>query len=120
MGIDLENKETIAIIGHEPTLSRLLTRFTGKRARSFATAEIVCIEAAGMRELDEGRAKLDFRLPVADHQEEALRKKVESKMNVAGLLAGFSFAALMALLLNVQFEDAAHTWTASQLLPWVA
>jgi hypothetical protein len=46
---------------------------------------------------------VDFRYPVVDHQEAALRQKVQSKMTVATFLAGFVSAALVALILTNDF-----------------
>ncbi|NIT58116.1 MAG: hypothetical protein GWN00_18370, partial [Aliifodinibius sp.] len=45
-----------------------------------------------------GNARIEFRIPVNDFQEDKLRSKIQSKMSVSTFLAGFTFAALIGLL----------------------
>lgn len=98
-GIDLLQHRLIICVGHEPRLSHLYTRLTGKRTRPFNRADVVAVGAVSWAELGAGTGQQKFRLPVADHQEEALRSKVQSKMTVATFLAGFVAAVLFNLLL---------------------
>ena len=53
----------------------------------------------------QGRGELLFRIPVADFQEEQLRSKVQSKLLVASLLAGFTATILFQLLLQETRQD---------------
>ena len=94
------NADVIAVIGHEPRLSQLLTRLTGTRTRPFGRPDMVCVEADSLATFLMGQGKVEFRYPVVAYQEEQLRPKVESKMTVSTFLAGFTFAALLELLVK--------------------
>jgi phosphohistidine phosphatase SixA len=102
-GIDLRDHDTIVLVGHEGRLSNLLTELTSQRSRPLERGGAVGVRADDFRELLKGRADVDFRYPVVDHQEAALRQKVQSKMTVATFLAGFVSAALVALILTDDF-----------------
>jgi phosphohistidine phosphatase SixA len=112
-GVDPASLSVIAIIGHEDTLSLLLTRLTAQRSRPFTSAEVVCLTAPGLVDFLQGHATIAFRLPVADFQEAALIEKIQSKMTVATWLAGFAFVALVAMLMRTQGNEGLRTWP-----PW--
>jgi phosphohistidine phosphatase SixA len=99
-GINLLQQRLVVCVGHEPRLSQLYTRLTGKRTRPFNRADVVAVTATSWTDLQAGAGKQKFRFPVADHQEEALRSKVHTKMTVASLLTGFVTAVLFDLLLS--------------------
>jgi hypothetical protein len=83
--------------------------------RPLGHGEVVCIRSACLRDLVAGRAILHFRYPTFDHQEEALQSKVQSKMTVSTLLAGFVFTALSGLLLL-----SPGRWTVEQVIAVIA
>jgi hypothetical protein len=64
--------------------------------------DVVCVTGRDINELRLGRGEVAWRVPVKAFQEEKLRPKVASKMTVATLLAGFSFAALLQLMTEKQ------------------
>ena len=90
----------LALIGHEGRLSNLLTELAGARHRPFPEAGAVCVAAGSVQDLLRGDGRVEFRLPVADHQEAELRAKVDSKKTVAALLAGFVLSALVGVLVE--------------------
>ena len=96
---DVEQREVIAFVGHEPSLSQLLTRLTSKRFRPLNRAEAVCVEGESWDDFLRGNAKVCTRIPIVDYQEEQLRSKISSKLSVATFLAGFTFAALIEVLI---------------------
>lgn len=99
-GVDLKGRAVVAVIGHEARLSQLLTRLTSQRMRPFNRAEAACISADALQDLLEGKGRVEYRFPVADFQEDALRVKIQSKMLVSTFLAGFTFTALISLIEN--------------------
>jgi phosphohistidine phosphatase SixA len=96
---DLESCKVMAFIGHEPSMSQLLTRLTSKRFRNLNRAEAVCVEAESLLDFCLGKGKVCSRIPIVDYQEDQLRSKISSKLAVATFLAGFTFAALVEILL---------------------
>jgi phosphohistidine phosphatase SixA len=96
--VDLDSCACVLAVGHEGRLSDLLTELTGARSRPLSHGEGVCVRGASLQELAAGRGAVHYRYPTANHQEEALRAKVHSKMTVATFLAGFVFTALSAVL----------------------
>ncbi len=100
MQADLEHKEVIALVGHEPRLSHLVVRMTSKRHRPLAKVEIVCVEADDWNTFFKGAGEVKFRIPFADYQEEQLRAKIRSKTTVSTFVAGFTFTALLNVLLK--------------------
>ena len=95
--IELNVGDTVALVGHEGRLSNLISRMTGKRFRPLGHAEAICLAGGGLEDFRCGGAKVLWRIPVKAYEEAELRKKVASKLTVATLLAGFSFAALVQL-----------------------
>jgi phosphohistidine phosphatase SixA len=96
---DLDRRRCVVLVGHEGRLSDLVTELTGRRIRPVGHGEAVCVRGGCPTDLVAGRADVHFRYPTFDHQEESLQSKVQSKMTVSTLLAGFVFTALSGLLL---------------------
>jgi phosphohistidine phosphatase SixA len=90
--------DTWILIGHHPRLSQFLTRITGKRARPLGHLHAVCISAADPTDLRLGRGHIQWRYPCSDVKGDKLGPKLQSKMVVGALLAGFDFTALLELL----------------------
>jgi hypothetical protein len=98
-GVHPEGFACILVVGHEGRLSDLATELTGIRSRPIPHGGAVSVFAVGLSDLAAGRAETRYRYPTADHQEDALRAKVNSKMTVATFLAGFVFTALSTVLI---------------------
>lgn len=96
--IDLKPGNVVAFVGHESRLSQLITRMTGKRFRPLDHLDVVCVSGKDIMDLHRGCGKVVWRIPVKAFLEDELRVKIASKMTVATLLAGFSFAALLQVL----------------------
>jgi phosphohistidine phosphatase SixA len=105
-GIELGEHETVLLVGHEGRVSGLVVQVTGARSRPIPAAGAVAVCADSLEALLKGRGTIDFCYPVVDHQEAALRPKVQSKMTVATFLAGFVSAALVTSLFAEQFTGA--------------
>jgi len=101
--IQLRNHRTVMLVGHEGRVSGLVVQLTGARDRPIPAAGAVGINGEQFEDLIKGRGTIDFRYPVVDHQEAALRPKVLSKMTVATFLAGFVSAALLAAVFADEF-----------------
>jgi phosphohistidine phosphatase SixA len=99
------DEEKVMIIGHEGRLSKLLTQLTTERYRPLQKLEIVAVQADNWNLLRLGKGVIVFRYPVYNFQEEALRSKVQSKMQVATFLAGFTFTTLSMLALSKDFTS---------------
>jgi phosphohistidine phosphatase SixA len=115
-GIDLRDHDVVALIGHEPRLSRLFLRLTGKRTRPFGRGEVVCLAGANLNAFWQSGSEVAFRLPVTDFQEEQLRSKIESKMAVSTFLAGFAFTVLVELLTSAPSQPGQSSWWQSAAL----
>lgn len=102
-GIDLEESQIVALVGHEPRLSMLITQMTAKRVRPLDRLEAVVIKGEGLGDLMRGKGTVECRIPVRDYQEEQLGPKIRSKMTVATFLAGFTFNALIGILRDKDF-----------------
>jgi phosphohistidine phosphatase SixA len=98
-GVDLEREPCVLAVGHEGRLSDLITELTGARLSPVPHGGAVCIRGESLQDLAAGRGQLHYRYPTVDHQENALRAKINSKMTVSTFLAGFVFTALSAVLL---------------------
>jgi hypothetical protein len=90
----------VAVVGHEPRLSQILTEITSSRHRPIERGQVVCVSAGRVEDLMVGRGSVDFRDPVVDHHEEGLREKIRSKASISTLFAGFTAAALFDLLVE--------------------
>ncbi|WP_328524061.1 hypothetical protein [Kribbella sp. NBC_00359] len=112
---DLWQHSGILLVGHEGRLSDLVAELTGSRIRPLGHGEVVCIQADSPADCIGGKARLHFRYPAFDHQEDPLRSKVQSKMTVSTFLAGFVFTALSGLLLL-----APGRWTLEQVIAVIA
>jgi hypothetical protein len=89
--------ETVVLVGHEPRLSQFISKWTGKRFRPLDRSDAICLAGGSLEDFRCGCAKVVWHIPVRAYEEEALQQKIGSKMTVATLLAGFSFAALVEL-----------------------
>ena len=98
-GKDLKSSVCVFAIGHEGQLSDLVTELTGHRSQPVPHGGAVCVRGADFQELVSGRGCVHYRYPTVDYQEDQLRSKVNSKMTVASLLAGFVLTALSAVVL---------------------
>lgn len=100
--LDLRSDQTVLVVGHEGRLSDLLTELTGARSRPLVPGGAAHVESDGRVELLRGGGRVAYRYPTVDHQEDALRAKVHSKMTISVFLAGFVFTSLSYLLLEVR------------------
>ena len=98
-GAELEPHACVLVVGHEGRLSDLVTELTGVRLSPVPHGGAVCIRGQSLQDLAAGRGRVHYRYPTVDHQEGALRSKINSKMTVSTFLAGFVFTALSAVLL---------------------
>jgi phosphohistidine phosphatase SixA len=112
---DLDRRRCIVFVGHEGRLSDLVTELSGRRIRPLGHGDAVCLRGSCLTDLVAGRAELHFRYPTFDHQEASLQSKVQSKMTVSTLLAGFVFTALSGLLLLSPGQ-----WAAEQVIAVIA
>lgn len=101
--LQLEKDDVIALVGHEPLLNQVIAVATGKRIRPLLQLEVVCLSVSRYVDLACGNATLAWRFPVRAYEESALREKIGKKMTVATFLAGFTFSALMSVLLHKDF-----------------
>jgi phosphohistidine phosphatase SixA len=105
----LESASCVVLVGHEGRLSDLVTELTSNRSRPIGHGHAMCITAGNIHEFLVGHGKACYRYPTADHQEEAVRAKVTSKMTVSTFLAGFVFTALSAILV-LDVDDEGWPW----------
>ena len=98
--VTLQERDCVAIVGHHPRLSQILTRITGRHERAPRHAEAIVLEASSVLQLGAAQAQVLFRIPESDNNEEALRGKLQSKMQVSALLAGFTLTVLNELLIS--------------------
>jgi hypothetical protein len=89
---------TWVLIGHHPRLSQFLARVTGTRQRPLGHLHAVCISAADPTHLRIGLGHIEWRYPTLDIEGDKLGPKLQSKIVVGALLAGFDFTALLELL----------------------
>ncbi|HEX8863214.1 MAG TPA: hypothetical protein VGC06_29805 [Actinomycetes bacterium] len=99
-GVTLSPSDVVVIAGHEPALGQLAMNLTSSRHRPLHHAEAVCLAADDPLDFLKGRAKIEYRHPAVDYQEASLREKIRSKAHIATFLAGFTFSALIELLLG--------------------
>jgi phosphohistidine phosphatase SixA len=90
--------DTWVLIGHHPRLSQFLARVTGTRQRPLGHLDAVCVSAANPTQFRLGLGHIDWRYPILDVEGDKLGPKLQSKMVVGTLLAGFNFTALLELL----------------------
>jgi hypothetical protein len=94
---------SVVIVGNEPRLGQVLTSLTQRASRPLRHGEAVCVRAHRFQDLLDGKGIIAFRLPDLrrdDSVQEQLRHKIESKMTVSTFLAGFTFAAIVELLVK--------------------
>lgn len=114
-----ESASTLALVGHEPRLSQLITLMTGTRLRPLERLDVVCVEAKDFQDLRLGCGEIAWRIPVKAYQESELRSKVTAKMTVATFLAGFTFTALLEVLMNIKMptlQDLTKTQSPMELI----
>ena len=97
-GVDLSSCQSVLVIGHEGRLSDLVIELTGRRSYPVPCGGAVCIRGGSFADLAAGCGCIHYRYPTVDYQEDQLRSKVNSKMTVASLLAGFVLTTLAAVL----------------------
>jgi phosphohistidine phosphatase SixA len=97
-GADLMKFSCVLAVGHEGRLSDLVTELTSQRIHPVPHGGAVSVRGADLQDLAAGRGCVHHRYPTVDYQEDQLRSKVNSKMTVASLLAGFVLTALSAVL----------------------
>jgi phosphohistidine phosphatase SixA len=90
------DSDAIAVVGHEPRVSRLLSFLTSRAPRSLERGEAVWLKAP-LNDFRMGKGVLRRSTLKTDHSE-SLREKVRSKMQVCTFLAGFSSTALVQIL----------------------
>ena len=99
--VGILHHNVIAIIGHEPRLGKMFTRLTSTRIGPFKRAQLVAVEADDPKTFLQAKGTMAFRFPVEAFEEDKLRPKVQSKMQVATFLAGFTFAVLSTLVTSM-------------------
>jgi phosphohistidine phosphatase SixA len=139
-GIELNRDCTVALVGHELRLSKLISRMTGKRFEELDHLEAICLAGEDLQDFRNGRAEWLWRISDSARQNEylrgtigskmdvdaELRGKISSKMTVAILLAGFSFAGLAELLTGnplptlEELRGLPPITTFAAVLPWLA
>jgi len=97
-GVDLSSCKSVLVIGHEGRLSNLVIELTGRRSYPVPRGGAVSIRGGSFADLAAGCGCIHYRYPTVDYQEDQLRSKVNSKMTVASLLAGFVLTTLAAVL----------------------
>lgn len=93
---------TILCVGHEPRLGQLIQQLTQIPMAELSRAQAVYVEADDFDQLRRAEGWLRFRIP-HDDRERSLESKLQSKMQVSTLLAGFTFAALVNVLTEPSF-----------------
>jgi phosphohistidine phosphatase SixA len=96
-GATRQDQATLAIIGHEPALSDLLCKMTGKDSRSLDRGEAVWLNGQGQKDFTSKKAALVY-ASRHNNYAEALHGKIETKMTVCTFLAGFTIAALIEII----------------------
>ena len=100
--VSVTGARTILCVGHEPRLGQLIQQLTQIPMAELGRAQAVCVEADDFGELRRAEGRLRFRIP-QDDRERSLDSKLQSKMQVSTLLAGFTFAALVNVLTEPSF-----------------
>jgi len=98
------DKSSLAFVGHEPLLGQIVAAVTGRRVRPLGHLDAVCVNAPTFVDLRLGCGEVKWRFPVRAYEESNLRQKVTSKLTAATFLAGFSFSALLGILLHDNSE----------------
>jgi phosphohistidine phosphatase SixA len=91
------DQATLAVVGHEPSISRLLCQMTGKESRRLDRGEAVWITGKTRDDFVSGNAELVYATRREDFAEN-LKDKIETKMTVCTFLAGFTIAALVEII----------------------
>lgn len=93
----MTDSASLAVVGHEPAISRLLCLMTGKDSRRLDRGEAVWIEGKTKQDFICGKAQLVHATRCGDFAEK-LKDKIETKMTVCTFLAGFTIAALIEII----------------------
>jgi len=96
-GTPLTSEAVLAVVGHEPSISRLLCRMTGKDSRRLDRGEAVWIHGMNKQAFIAGKAELVYATRCEDFAEK-LKDKIQTKMTVCTFLAGFTITALIEIL----------------------
>jgi hypothetical protein len=98
IGNSLTDKSSIALVGHDPGISTLLSSITGKKCRIIERGEAV--QVIGLpRDMGRGDAVVGKTFG-STYSSELVRKKLELKMTVSTFLAGFTIPVLVELVKN--------------------
>jgi len=93
----LTSEAVVAVVGHEPSISRLLCQMTGKDSRRLDRGEAVWIHGENKQAFISGKAELVYATRREDFAEK-LKDKIQTKMTVCTFLAGFTITALIEIL----------------------
>jgi phosphohistidine phosphatase SixA len=109
-----DDGKAIALVGHEPNISRLVAKLSGRDCRWLDAGEGVCV-IGSLEELRVGGGRVAWASRRID-ESELLKEKLQSKFAVSSFLAGFFIAALVELVkdpekLRPQFVDQLTAWT---------
>lgn len=90
------DSSVIAVVGHHPSVAKLLCSVTGRKCRRIGFGEAIVLVGTP-QEMQQGRSCVEMRFGTKDASE-LLRKKIELKMTVCTFLAGFTIPVLVELL----------------------
>jgi hypothetical protein len=93
----LTSEAVLAVVGHEPSISRLLCQMTGKDSRRLDRGEAVWIWGEDKQAFIAGKAELVYATR-RENFAEKLKDKIQTKMTVCTFLAGFTITALIEIL----------------------
>jgi phosphohistidine phosphatase SixA len=93
----LTSEAVLAVVGHEPSISRLLCQMTGKDSRRLDRGEAVWIRGEDKQAFIAGKAELVYATR-RENFAEKLKDKIQTKMTVCTFLAGFTITALIEIL----------------------
>ena len=93
----LTSESVLAVVGHEPSISRLLCQMTGKDSRRLDRGEAVWIHGKNKQAFISGNAELVYATRREDFAAK-LKDKIQTKMTVCTFLAGFTITALIEIL----------------------
>lgn len=94
----LTSNAVVLVVSHEPRLSQLLSRMTKHRPPPLTHAGAVCVEADSQGALLAGAGEVKWRWPEEGTRSQDLAAKLTSKMQVSGILAGLTVAAVAVIL----------------------
>lgn len=92
-----KSEAVLAVVGHEPSISRLLCQMTGRDSRRLDRGEAVWIHGKNKQAFIAGNAELVYATRREDFAAK-LKDKIQTKMTVCTFLAGFTITALIEIL----------------------